>query len=187
MKTQKGFTIIELIVVIAIIAVLAAIVMINVSGYIAKARNVKRISDVGNYVKALNMYYADKGHFPNNDNSIGCCLGKGMSSDVLSACGNLPDHSNVKCDTLGFSTPANENDLTEYYASPVDTPFSVLSVKFAGYNYTAIDKGGGTCHSAPDCQNFILVYVLQGSNQACGNGASEDLANKITGATICRI
>lgn len=39
MKNQKGFTIIELIVVIAIIAVLAAIVLVNVTSYIAKSRD----------------------------------------------------------------------------------------------------------------------------------------------------
>ncbi len=39
MQKQKGFTIIELIVVIAIIAVLATIVMINVTQYIAKGRD----------------------------------------------------------------------------------------------------------------------------------------------------
>ena len=39
MKTQKGFTIIELIVVIAIIAILAAIVLVNVTGYISKGRD----------------------------------------------------------------------------------------------------------------------------------------------------
>ena len=38
-KTQKGFTIIELIVVIAIIAVLATIVAINVTQYIAKGKD----------------------------------------------------------------------------------------------------------------------------------------------------
>lgn len=39
MKNQKGFTIIELIVVIAIIAVLAAIVLVNVTQYINKGKN----------------------------------------------------------------------------------------------------------------------------------------------------
>jgi len=39
MNKQKGFTIIELIVVIAIIAVLAAIVLVNVTGYINKAKD----------------------------------------------------------------------------------------------------------------------------------------------------
>jgi prepilin-type N-terminal cleavage/methylation domain-containing protein len=38
MNKQKGFTIIELIVVIAIIAVLAAIVLVNVTSYINKSR-----------------------------------------------------------------------------------------------------------------------------------------------------
>ncbi len=39
MQKQKGFTIIELIVVIAIIAVLASIVMVNVTGYINKSKD----------------------------------------------------------------------------------------------------------------------------------------------------
>jgi prepilin-type N-terminal cleavage/methylation domain-containing protein len=39
MNQSKGFTIIELIVVIAIIAVLAAIVLVNVTGYINKSKN----------------------------------------------------------------------------------------------------------------------------------------------------
>ncbi|MDP3882580.1 MAG: prepilin-type N-terminal cleavage/methylation domain-containing protein [Candidatus Staskawiczbacteria bacterium] len=39
MNKNKGFTIIELIVVIAIIAVLAAIVLVNVTQYIAKSRD----------------------------------------------------------------------------------------------------------------------------------------------------
>lgn len=39
MQKSKGFTIIELIVVIAIIAVLAAIVLVNVTGYINKSKN----------------------------------------------------------------------------------------------------------------------------------------------------
>ncbi len=39
MNKSKGFTIIELIVVIAIIAVLAAIVLVNVTQYIAKGKN----------------------------------------------------------------------------------------------------------------------------------------------------
>ena len=45
MQKQKGFTIIELIVVIAIIAVLAGIVLVNVTSYINKGRDA---SVVGN-------------------------------------------------------------------------------------------------------------------------------------------
>ena len=38
-KSSKGFTIIELLVVVAIIAVLAAIVLVNVTGYINQGKN----------------------------------------------------------------------------------------------------------------------------------------------------
>ena len=46
MNKQKGFTIIELIVVIAIIAILAAIVLVNVTSYINKAKDAAIKSDL---------------------------------------------------------------------------------------------------------------------------------------------
>ena len=64
MQQQKGFTIIELIVVIAIIAVLAAIVITNVNGYMAKARDSRRAADIRNIQVALAMYYASNGNYP---------------------------------------------------------------------------------------------------------------------------
>ena len=45
-KNKKGFTIIELIVVIAIIAILAAIVLVNVTVYINKAKDARIKSDL---------------------------------------------------------------------------------------------------------------------------------------------
>lgn len=47
MNKSKGFTIIELIVVVAIIAVLAAIVSINVVGYLNKGKNAAIKSNLG--------------------------------------------------------------------------------------------------------------------------------------------
>lgn len=59
MKNKKGFTIIELIVVIAIIAILAAIVMVGVTQYIAKARDAKVKSDISQIAKDAMAKYAD--------------------------------------------------------------------------------------------------------------------------------
>ena len=63
---NKGFTVIELIVVIAIIAVLSAIVLFNVNVYIAKSRDAKRVADIASIQKALEMYYSDKGYYPSS-------------------------------------------------------------------------------------------------------------------------
>jgi general secretion pathway protein G len=72
-KFSKGFTIIELIVVIAIIAILAAIVMVNVVGYIQKAKIAAFVQEVYEMQKAANLYYADKGYYPDGQNPSAQC------------------------------------------------------------------------------------------------------------------
>jgi len=62
---KNGFTIIELIVVVAIIAVLASIVIFNVNGYINKAKDAKRVGDLKQIQKALELYKMDHGGYPN--------------------------------------------------------------------------------------------------------------------------
>lgn len=57
MNKQKGFTIIELIVVIAIIAVLAAIVLVNVTSYIAKGKDSAIKSNLGTIKTNAAAYY----------------------------------------------------------------------------------------------------------------------------------
>ena len=59
MQKQKGFTIIELIVVIAIIAILAAIVMVNVVGYITKAKDAQIEASMDSFLKNAIGYSVD--------------------------------------------------------------------------------------------------------------------------------
>ena len=66
-KNQKGFTLIEILVVIGIIAVLAAIVIIaiNPARQFAQARNSQRTSNVNAILNAVGQYTADnKGVLP---------------------------------------------------------------------------------------------------------------------------
>jgi prepilin-type N-terminal cleavage/methylation domain-containing protein len=58
---QKGFTLVELIVVIAIIAVLAGVVLvvINPAALLAKSRDAKRLSDIDALHKAITLAIAD--------------------------------------------------------------------------------------------------------------------------------
>ena len=66
-KTGAGFTIIELVVVIAIIAVLSGIVIINVSASINKAKVVRANTEVKNIENAFIMFYAKYGDYPKYD------------------------------------------------------------------------------------------------------------------------
>ncbi len=66
-RARKGFTLIELIVVIAIIGILAGIVVAVATGYINKAKIARANVDASNIGKALTLFYTTYGVYPYND------------------------------------------------------------------------------------------------------------------------
>jgi prepilin-type N-terminal cleavage/methylation domain-containing protein len=63
-KKNKGFTLVELVVVMSIISLLASIITVNINGYMAKARDARRKADLRNIALALEIYYTSAGHYP---------------------------------------------------------------------------------------------------------------------------
>ncbi len=61
---DRGFTLVELLVVISIIAVLAAVLMANFMGARERARDAKKIQDLYALKSALRMYYNDNQRYP---------------------------------------------------------------------------------------------------------------------------
>jgi len=61
---QRGFTIVELLIVIVVIAILAAIVIVAYSGIQERARISSMQSDMLTLNKAIQMYYTDNGSYP---------------------------------------------------------------------------------------------------------------------------
>ncbi len=63
-KKQKGFTLLELLVVIGIIGLLASIIVVNLTGARRRARDTKRVADVRNIQTANEDYYGKYGKYP---------------------------------------------------------------------------------------------------------------------------
>ena len=64
-KSSKGFTLIELMIVIAIIGILAAIAIPQFASYRAKSYNAASVSDARNLRTDLEAYYAEWEQYPN--------------------------------------------------------------------------------------------------------------------------
>lgn len=63
-KAQQGFTIIELLIVIAIIAILAGLVLNNFQGAQAKARDQKRTNNINILHTKLEEFYNENNNYP---------------------------------------------------------------------------------------------------------------------------
>ena len=61
---QKGFTIVELLIVIAVIGILAALVLNTFVGVQRRARDTERQTDVNAIATQLEVYYNDEGNYP---------------------------------------------------------------------------------------------------------------------------
>ena len=63
-KSMRGFTIVELLIVIVVIAILAAISIVAYTGIQQRARDSERKADLAAIAKAVELYKADNGHYP---------------------------------------------------------------------------------------------------------------------------
>jgi prepilin-type N-terminal cleavage/methylation domain-containing protein len=70
--TRKGFTIVELLVVIVVIGILAAITIVAYSGITNRANTASIQSDLANASQQLKMYYTTYGYYPTAFNGSNC-------------------------------------------------------------------------------------------------------------------
>lgn len=81
-KKHRGFTIVELLIVIVVIAILAAITVVAFNGIQARARDATRQSDIRQVQKLVEMYYAEHGEYPKTADSISTPAATTVRSDA---------------------------------------------------------------------------------------------------------
>lgn len=64
---EQGFTLIELLVVISIVGLLSSMVLVSTVHARQKSRDIKRIADMTQIRKALELYYQEFGKYPENE------------------------------------------------------------------------------------------------------------------------
>lgn len=85
MRSTRGFTLIELMIVVVILAVLAAAVIPRLTGRTQQARISTALMDItGNISVALDLYELDNGRYPSTDQGLQALLSKPSSSPVPS-------------------------------------------------------------------------------------------------------
>lgn len=97
-NTRRGFTIVELLIVIVVIAILAAISIVAYNGIQQRARDSERSAEMQTVEKALAMYFIDNGSYPTCSNAVyvpgaaasGCYLATIASSLVPKYISNIP-------------------------------------------------------------------------------------------------
>ncbi len=152
-KLSRGFTIVELLIVIVVIAILAALSFVAYNGIQQRARDSQRQQDVRTIAKALELYFADNNAYPQSGCGASCPSPKKI-------------HSSWATTSDGSWSVLEAQLVPKYISSLPKDPMASTATNAAisgGYNYDYVLLGsicGGT-----STQKYALTYKLEGQAQ----------------------
>lgn len=160
LEHAKGFTLIELMVVVAILALVTASGIIAFTSTQRNARDAKRIADVNAMAKAYETYVVDTGNFYGSTN--GTCSDTTYWNNIY--------HSGVATNLSSGALPVppgvNASDIYCIYSLPINWPTSVNPQ--GEFCITArLENGKGNCTGGSNAKNdptgVNCYYVVPGT------------------------
>jgi len=149
-RKDRGFTIVELLIVIVVIAILAAITVVAYNGIQARGRDSARKNDLVFIKKALELYYIDNGRYPSVSCASGCKINGAWVSTSDGSWSNL----------AAVLVPKYISKLpSDPQASTATNP-----ALGGGYNYDYYNDLAPLCGKSSG-QSYILTYRLENEPQ----------------------
>ncbi len=142
----RAFTLIELLIVIAIIGLLSTIAVAAINGARGKSRDTKRVTDLKQIQKALELSYEPGSGYPVVASSI--TIGT-SETDVLCALGT---DTGFKADQTGANCDDNKIFMGLVPSNP--------DPGGAAYTYRSTDGFGALCTDAP-CNGYCIEAALE--------------------------
>ncbi len=136
----RGFTLIELLVVIAIIGILSTLAIVALSSARQKARDSKRVADMNQITRALELYYNDSNSYPTLI-TPGQPLAFGSTTYLAQVPSNPVPQNDGDCSNNNY-TYASSGDNNVGYAVNFCLGAAVSSLP-KGFNYTSMNGFNG--------------------------------------------
>ena len=169
-RNARGFTIVELLIVVVVIAILAAISIVAFNGMQQRARDSERKTDVASIAKALSLYQVDNG--PMGAGS-GCGAGGngngyfnypyGAPGSDMNECLKTSKHisSDVKDPLNTSSCVISNTDCRKYMKYTCLQSGSTVTYIYANLETTGhtITDTDGTCAASVDTDYGMNYYV----------------------------
>ena len=162
---NKGFTIVELLIVIVVIGILALLVITTYSGIQAKARNSKRSSDIKSIQTNVEAFFTSAGYYPSR-------------ADMNTASWrSAPDHLK-SFDQNALKDPSS-TDCDPATSTATSHPCLIQAVQAKSYSYDVTDKDGNSCEGDDTtCTKYTLTATFEGTV----NGKTTVTANNQDGS-----
>jgi prepilin-type N-terminal cleavage/methylation domain-containing protein len=168
-KDTSGFTLIELMVVVAIVGLLASTVLASLQNSRVSARDVQRIQEARQLVNALELYRNQNGQYPCSGVSMACAAGTaggaaevilknmsgtyaGMAATLRTGLSFNPNRDAINATSLAYrvrSTSGDDNgtDPTSYtivvYQEQPNTYCEInIGAGHSGYTYSNCEVSG---------------------------------------------